>query len=231
MIQEIYDYLSIRSDLTNYDSLQLIELAKDPETFRYYIKNISKLMQEEDYFLTSFELMNRVEDLLQAYRFDFIKEKEINEEMNYIIGRLQDYRNLSPKRHLTLIHRWLQEERTNRGLPFYCSQDEFYFQLISYDKETFFQIFSLEEHFEIKNPLMYLSLVHLLIEKFPEVWEDEILLGYNRSICEICSKVVPHISVEKDLARKILRKLYQRYGFKEEFHPSYTYTLVKKKEN
>ncbi len=231
MIQEIYDYLSIRSNLTNYNSKQLIELAKDPDTFRYYIKNISKLMQEEDYLLTSWELMKGVEDLLQAYRFDFIKEKEINEKMNYMIGRLQDYRNLSPKRHLTLINRWIQEERKNRGFPFYCDQDELYFQLISLDEESFFQIFSLESHFEIKNPLAYLSLVHLLIEKFPEVWEDEILLGYNRSICEICSKIAPHISVEKVLAKKVLHKWNKRYGFKEEFHPSYTYTLKKKKEN
>ena len=231
MIQEIFDYLSTRAIIINHTGEELVDIAKDPKMFRHFIKNISKVMQEEDFFLTSLELVQRVETLLQTYRFDFLKEKEINDEMNYIIGRLCDYRNFHSNQFCSRINNWLLEERKNRGLPSSFQKEECLLLMISMDYEYLWKIFSLEEQFEIENPVEYLSLLHLLLERFPETFQDETILGYAVCGCEICSKVFSKFSFPAKLAKKIQKRLLNDYNFSEAQKPAYSYSLVKKKEN
>ena len=117
MTQEILDYLLIRSLLVNSSSDEIIEQVSDKESFSYFINNVSMLIEEEDFLILSPVLQDRVGDVLYKYRFTYNKEKEFNEQMNYIIGRLQDYHLMSDERKSFIIDSWVENESNVRELP------------------------------------------------------------------------------------------------------------------
>ena len=119
MIQEIYDYLLIRSHFL-FDKELLISKCNSKESFKIVVDSISNIMQKEDYFLTSATLQENISDLIQKYRFDFMKCKEINDEVNFIIGRLNEYKSMNPDHKSRLVSEWLHEEYQARNLPYSC---------------------------------------------------------------------------------------------------------------
>lgn len=110
MIQEILDYLLIRSFLINSTEKEIVESVTDEETFSYLLNSIYNLMQDENFVLTSPALYDRVLAFITKYRFDYIKNKEYCEKMNYIIGRLHDYTLMSANRKKDIMYNWVEEE-------------------------------------------------------------------------------------------------------------------------
>ncbi len=209
MIQEILDYLLTRCLLLNSTSQELIDNITDKETFSYVVKNISNLMQKEDFVLIDRSLQEKVSDIIQSHRFDYNKDKELNAEMNYIIGRLQDYKSMSTNRKNMLIYNWIKQETEVRGLPVYYREINILLNLVCYD--AFYMknmLCSSNGQTEIDNVVEYLSLINLILNKYTTFFdENQNLLKLTIENCEIIAEIkkIPKfiLKMDKDLLKKL----------------------------
>ena len=179
MTLEIYDYLWIRNVLIAVDTKELVESIVGKEEYMVVVKCISSLMQNEDFLLAYPEAQNKVSDIVQTYRFKY-NDKEIFDDINYIIGRLNDYKNMPNERKNYLVNQFYVQEATNRDLPFMYKQSPDVIKcLIQNDIHTYKDIFCYSAEGEkavqldVFDVLDYVSLTNLMLNQFPNFFEDE----------------------------------------------------------
>jgi hypothetical protein len=165
------------------------------------------LMQEENFILTSDELIDSVSNLIQKYRFDYYKDKELNDKMNFIIGLLNYYKNLSTSDRIYLKEDWLTNECMHRNLPLCYHNYDSVIGLMQHDYEYFEKMLDVTTILDIDNVIEYLSLINIIIDKCPDLFQNEILLMVTESNCERFKK---DSNCSKDCLRMIkdtLKKL------------------------
>lgn len=229
MIQEILGYLLTRSLLVNSSSDEIVESINNKDEFAYLLNNISSLIEEEDFLIVDTDMQDKVSDLIQKYRFEYNKDKELNETMNYIIGRLHNYKIMDDERKKYIVNNWIETEIKNRELPrqLHNIHDIFYF--ISLDCSYFMGIMSLAT-MEIKSVCEYSSLINLIINKYPEAFEeDKMLLGViNETLMNF--KNIPLLrSYEKKMVKNTLSKIDSTYDMSECPDLEISFSLIKKK--
>lgn len=172
MTHGILDYSLIRSMLIACDKSFIIEHTDDEESFNHFITIIIDIMENENYILTSDELIRKVEDVIYHYRSLYLKNKEINDKINFIISKLNQYKNMNFSERKMLSDEWLHNERIDRGLPESCENFKYVFSLIYFDKEIIIILYGLHnkevklyEEFEY---VVWLSLINLAINRFPD---------------------------------------------------------------
>lgn len=231
MIQEILDYLLIRSLLINSTTEEIIEEIKDKDSFYYIVESIDKLMQEEDFLFVLSEYNEKTLDIVSHYRFDYNKDKELNDKMNYIIGRLKQLREISPERKKYIIDNWLEEEWKNRELPKKYQNIDDIVYLVSLDASYLIGIISLSQ-MEIKSVIEYSSLINIIINKFPDFfYEDKVLLEVIRKTL-ISLKKVPFLRfTEAKMLKNTLNKLNENYEITENLNTEVDLLVKKKTKN
>lgn len=228
MTQEILDYLLIRSLLVNSSSDEIIEQVSDKESFSYFINNVSMLIEEEDFLILSPVLQDRVGDVLYKYRFTYNKEKEFNEQMNYIIGRLQDYHLMSDERKSFIIDSWVENESNVRELPKRYRNINDLLTLISLDTAYLIGITSME-NIEVKSIIEYSSLINIIINKFPDVLEnDKALLGVIRESILYLKKIPFLRREESKMLKNTLNKIDSNYELDQNLDIQMSLKLIKK---
>lgn len=210
MLEKAYNYLCVRSLLMAYDSQQLIDLVVDESTYKFFVDNIAFIMQEEDYLLIADELVSRVSDLVHHYRFDYNKNKEINDQVNYIIDRLRDYHTMSFNHRVDLSREWFKEERKKREIPRRYATASNLLTLVCSDAFYFSNMVSTEE-FVISNIMEYLSLINLLLNQFPSSFEDSIFLEVIKQNCQFLKTLPNFPRVYMKMVNKILDRLNKEY--------------------
>ena len=186
MIQEIYDYLLIKSYFASEDEtgLQLETEDNAKEQFKYIVENVALLMQEEDFFLLIPDIQEQLTDIIQKYRFKY-KSKEIYENINFIIDTLNRYKRIPENRKEKLINEWYKNEYKDRNLPFkyrnkntvmvLCAIDfSFFDELIKNQLsiDVFNKKMIINESDEINNIIPFLSLINLMINRFEDFMLD-----------------------------------------------------------
>jgi len=231
MTLEISDYLLTRSILVNNTKEELIESVNDEETFSYMLNSICQLMEEENFILTHAGLCERVSTFINEYRFDYIKNKDYCEKMNYIIGRLQDYNMMSDKRKQDIIDNWVENESEARGLPKCYRNQKNLFELISLDMYYFIGMISFNEPFVVESIIEYASLVNIIMNKFPESFdEDHLFLEVVRHNLE-CLRRTPLIRLNNlRMVKNTLNKLNKNHPISPEIQLEKSYTLKKTKK-
>lgn len=229
MLEKAYNYLCVRSLLMAYDSQQLIDLVVDEATYKFFVDNIAFIMQEEDYLLVADELVQRASNLVHHYRFDYNKNKEINEQVNYIIDRLRDYRTMSFNHHVELSKKWFEEERKKREIPKKYATISNLLTLVFSDALYFSHMVSAEE-FVIDNIMEYLSLINLFFNQFPAVFEDSVFLEVIKQNCQFL-KTIPNLpKVYRKMVHKILDRFSKEYTEDPNIHVQVK-CYFKKKDN
>ena len=232
MTQEIFDYLLIRSYFANNSEKDIDELDFELEYYKSFLKNISMVMQKEDYFLLCDELCNRVSYFIQRNRFKFNYDKEANVEMNFIIQRLNEYKRLSENEKIKRAEAFIKEEyesrkmpnkyRVSEELPLYISRDCSYFmEILGLEYNGDSTISSNPNHnFEIDNYFEYLSLINWLIDKYPDfvlntALPEQVKLTTD-TICSI-KKMPSYFKEYSKITAKNLKKLEKSYVKKMEY--------------
>lgn len=216
MIQEILDYLLIRSLLYNSDADELIEAIKEKEDFTYVLDNIHMLMQEENFIFVAPHLVFNVSELITKYRFDYIKNKELNDKMNDIIGRLNDYKYMSDKRKQYIINNWIEEESNNRNLPLCYRNLTMLLGMISLDTAYFQGMINIDKSFDIGYVIEYVSIINIIMNKFPECFHD------NPEFLEITKQNLMILKGNKEISRvdsrmikRTIKKMQEKYSLSE----------------
>lgn len=230
MIEEVFNYLIVRSSLTNHTSEELIELVKNKEDYKFFVDNISKIMMEEDFILISDDLIDSVSNLVHHYRFDYNKNKEINDQVNYIIDRLRDYKNMSLKHKIDLSNSWISQERENRGLSAKLATPENLLSMIALDGTYFYSMINIGEEFCIENIMEYLSLLNLLLNRFHAVFEDNLFLEITKQNCKVIQSIPKLPRIYLKMIKKILDRLNKEYSTTSDDNIEVKYYL-KKKDN
>lgn len=214
MTQEILDYLLIRSLLFNSEPEELIDATSNRENFIYVLDNIYILMQNENFIFMSPNIITNVVELIQKYRFDYNKDKEMNDKMNYIIGRFNDYRNMSEKRKRDIVSRWVQEESENRNLPFCYRTLPNLLGLISLDTAYFQSMISSDESFEVGYVVEYLSLINIIINKYPKCFsEDMDFLAVTRmNLIALQNNKKVFSRTDYNMLKKTIKKMKEEYS-------------------
>jgi len=231
MIQEILDYLLIRSFLLNSNEKEIIDSVTNEEEFAYVLNNIYNLMQEEDFVLISSHLSDKVLSFISKYRFDYIKNKDYCDKMNYIIGRLHNYKNMSIDRKKYIVNNWIEEESKTRGLPKCYQNGEDLFSLISLDMKYLMGMISIGEEFVITNVVEYVSLINIIMNKFPECFEDDhLFLEVARNNLNALKKV-PFMKLRYlKMIKDSLNKLNENYTVSTDVQIEKQYSLKKTKK-
>lgn len=188
MTQEISGYLLIRSFLLVNDTNELIEKAGDRESFGYIVKNIVQLIMKEDYFLITDDLIRKVFDFINYYRSIYINDKEINDNVNYIIRKLNEYKNMDFNTKKFLGQKWLKEEMMVRELPKEYQNIEVVLNLIVMDNTFTLALYGFNDSLVPTTNLEiieYLSLVNLIMNRFPEMFEQMNILALIESFNDI----------------------------------------------
>jgi len=223
--------LLIRSFLLNSNDKEIIESVTNEEEFAYVLNNIYNLMQEEDFVLISSSLSDKVLSFVSNYRFDYIKNKDYCEKMNYIIGRLRDYNNMSIDRKKHIVNNWIDEESKTRCLPKCYQNGEDLFNLISLDMKYLMGMISIGEEFVIHNVVEYVSLINIIMNKFPECFEnDHLFLEVARNNLNALMKV-PFMRLRNlKMIKNSLNKLNNNYVVSTDVQIEKQYLLKKTKK-
>ena len=125
MTQEIYSYLLIRNYLALENDEYSLENEDNPkDQYAFFVNTVAELMQKENYPLVFEDMQMEINDIIQKYRFTYMKDKDLNENINYIITRLSEYKQMPTSRKNYLLKDWYKSEYKKRLLPFkYCNYD------------------------------------------------------------------------------------------------------------
>ena len=189
MIQEIYDCLLTRAFFINNDDEEIIDSIDSKEAFVYLLERVSKVMQQEDFFLIKKEYQDKLSLVIQEFRFKY-NDASINEDINYIIGRLNDYKSMSDNRKEYLINQFYKNEYAIRNLPkpyqLPCNIDKF----MQFDFFTLTQLFFESEDtndngIEIVDLTEFVSFMNILLNKCNEAFQldefcDATITNLNR---------------------------------------------------
>lgn len=176
-------------------------------------------------------MIDNVSELVQHYRFDYNKNKEINDNVNYIIGRLHDYREMSIDRKKYITDNWIKEELEARGIPPKAIRLEQLLNLLILDESYFRKMLNIREEFVIENLMEYLSLVNLLLNKFPKVFEDNLFLEITKQNCECIKSISKLPRLYSKMVQKILSRLKKEYSADTEVEVKVKFYLKKKEDN
>ena len=190
MTLEIFDYLLIRHNcfVNNPEALDFNQSNDVKKQFANYTKCISKIIQHEDITLLCKDIQDEILSIVQKYRFDYLKDKEITESVNYIIDKFNEYTLMSDTRKNNLINEWYKNEYKDRLLPRkYCRFS--YINLL-----TVYDLYNLEimsglieattdsfngnyatQSCEISAVSSYASTFNLLINRFPNRFDKQSL--------------------------------------------------------
>ena len=176
MIQETFDCLLTRAYFMNNDEDEILESIDSKETFDSIIYRASCLMQEEDFFLIKDEYQNKLRRLIGEFRFEY-NDSSINEDINYIIGRLNDYKNMSQERKNYLIEQFYNGQYAIRNLPRPYQVRSNIDTFMRIDFSTLIQLFpnikgteSVELSCEILNDVEYISFINMLLNKHTDIF-------------------------------------------------------------
>ncbi len=181
MIQEILDYLWIRNILLFQEEEIIEDYISKKNKYSDYIQILSRLMQREDLAVVYPEIQDKISKTVNKYRFEY-NTAEINEDINYIVGRLNDYKKMSDTRQKQIIGEFYADEIVDRNMPIiYKNCKEELTTLIGNDFNCFISMYKasdeetgedIETTFQ-PDMLQYTSLVNILINRFPEFFEEK----------------------------------------------------------
>lgn len=178
MTLEIYDYLWIRNALLAIDTKEINEAIINEDHYQYVLTCISGLLEMEDLPLAFDGLVSKIYDIVHYNRFKYKSNKVINDLANNIIGKLNQYKSLNEFKKEYLVQNFVEEEISVRNLPEPFSNDMLTIaQLLPTDYIVYTELMNVDElkYVEIdgNDVLDYISLVNLIMNKYPELLENE----------------------------------------------------------
>ena len=189
MTLEIYDYLLIRSFFAKATidyNLEDLDEEFAREDFYNTLVSINALMDKEAYFIVIPDALIDVEKILERYRFKYMKDKDITNEINQIIIKINTYKKILEKDKKKMAKVWYDEEIKDRVLPRKYQREDYIIGFLVYDyvfAKTILrpfdsEIFNEQVTFDtyqgqknINNVIPFLSVINLMFSRFPQFIE------------------------------------------------------------
>lgn len=177
--QEIYDYLWIRNQLLVSSIEEINKNNEDPEEFKYYIDNLSKIVIDENIALISPHICKKIRDTISKYRFNDTTEPDVKAKINEIIGVMNSYDSMNELYKKKLVNDFFTKEMQDRDAPvIFKNVSSSFTDLAAEDYYTYIAMFDIYDgrngaKLEVDfTPTMYqyLAFINLLLRRFPSVF-------------------------------------------------------------
>lgn len=117
-MDQILGYLSIRSELVSLNDEQLEEIYGSFEGYKYFVEAIDYISGAEDLLFIDDKMNEKIKNLISKYRFEYKVPKETCEQVNNIIGRLNEIDRMDVKERVKRTRDYYAREIKDRKLPF-----------------------------------------------------------------------------------------------------------------
>ncbi len=221
MTQEIYNYLWIRSYILNMnidmerDTIKNELANNSSETYKCFVVGLSNLMNEGDLLFTNYEKEKRALDLLNEFRYDYRSDKEINDAINNIICKVNEFHSLDYESRDRRMESFYSKEGIKRRLSL---GDRHRYKYLNYlfklDFINYIELFGEELEGSDKEPVMYdvksiCATVNLLISEYPRHF---VLTDASDIILEYFKKAIDAIDrLDSEKAKKVNAKQILKY--------------------
>ena len=187
MIQEIYDYLWIRNYIpsnTTEAIIEALQIEKDNNHNTSYVDIVNALaylIEREHFLLIDDDFVSKISTIINEFRFDYNKDKVLNEKINYIIERLNDYSKMSDSRKRYLIKDFYKKEIKDRCLSHRSNRMTIDSCILVDCFGYVSAFFETSEKLSIDDLFGFISTINLIISRYPEFFdsEDKKLIVYN----------------------------------------------------
>lgn len=181
MIQETFDCLLTRAFFINNEENEILAAIDSKASFIFLIRRVSALMQQEDFFLINPEYQHKLSTVIGEYRFKY-SDPSIIEDINYIIGRLNEFKAMSEERKNYLINEFYKDQYAIRNLPLAYRNRHNINLFMVLDFVCLTQLFPgigeseaarQEEHpkdIEVLNDVEFISLMNILLNKHSDIF-------------------------------------------------------------
>lgn len=183
MIQEILDYLLIKSQFLILSKEELLEKVRDEDYLEIYCDIICGIIENEYFFYTSDELMEKLQAIVYEKRFANTHSKELIVDFNIIVDAINNYKSMTDSDKMLLRAEWIKQEANTRKLPYrkfpgYLVED--IYPMIKSDSFYIENLVKEETCMDIYNPVYFLSSINLLCNKYSSIFKE------NPNILSLC---------------------------------------------
>lgn len=197
MTQGILDYLLIKSQFLLLTKEEIIEKLDTEEILQKYCEIICDIIDNEAFFTTSDEMIDKLSSLVYEKRFASKHNKETVECFNKMLDVTLNYKKSSNSDKILSNAYWLKQSSLDRNLPlrrFPGYDIGSMYNIIKYDYYYADIILNQKENAIIINPIHLLSTINLLASCYPFVFDenpDSLSLCYSYSLL-LQDKIYPN---------------------------------------
>lgn len=217
MIQEILGCWWTKSTFLTATKEEILALASDETKLNYLAKNISLILDDDDFFYTSPELMEKLCYFFYEKRFASKHTKETVTNLNRILDTIHEYKSMSKYELNPRIKKWVKEERKNHGVDIHkkvFQGPESLYQLI---KEDYYNVFYISGN-DLENRKYYtfyiLTTITAMLSKNVDIEEIAKYIPNMELICDTTevSNIKINIMISRIQNRlEYLNDYYEQY--------------------
>lgn len=223
MIQEILDYLLIKAQFILMSSDELLENMKEETNFEIYCDIICNVIEHENFFNSSPELIAKLTDIIHQKKFDGVHKKETIVDLNKMLEIVNRYKTMTDYEKYLCSITWLKQQTEIRKLPYrkldYYNLENIY-QFI-FNEKYYAQLILNQQSGEIFNPFYALSTINMLINDFPQVFKDGDCFSYAYSLSLLLQEKIykSKYRIYSKMAKNTMHSLEQ---LEQELQPAVT---------
>ncbi len=211
MIQEILDYLLIKSQFILCTEEELLEKVKDEKILEIYCDIICTIIENENFFYTDEKLMKKLDTIVREKRFEGRHKNELIVDFNIIVETINKYKTLSESDKIIITANWIDEEAKARDIPFRkfpgCTVDVIH-NYIKYESYYTRLLFTDDIEVEVEYPLYLLGTINLLCNRYPDIIIQNVDAAERcTSILLLMKDVYKKTIIANSMIRKTLKRL------------------------
>ncbi len=177
--------LDIKEKLLTYEVSDLLECYADEDSFKDFILGLGYLLDDDEDFLKFIPIfIDDIESFLAAKRFT-ITDKELIQQINSIICRLNMLKNDSFEEQLVDAVNYIDKQNQWRGQKF--KSVEMLTDSMIADMDIIMALLDDEEASHLANNMFFLASTNYFVQAVPELY-DEDLVKFSLDKCDIIAK-------------------------------------------
>ncbi|HIT22319.1 MAG TPA: hypothetical protein IAB56_05080 [Candidatus Scybalousia intestinigallinarum] len=210
-IQEIFNYYSIKNQFLCLRSSEILEQNQEENQQIMMCKALCQVIDQEDFFLMTDDLRQKLLEVICAIRFRYYENKELFAMKQHITDQASSYQNLEEFELFKRRSIWLKEEGRKHDLLFsktFGNTVEEVFTAVEWDPYYLKMIFEQSRELPITNTTYFLATVNLLLNEYSDLLKEQ--TEYRDFIIESTKSLITCHDEKRDWVKKKTKKTIHR---------------------
>lgn len=217
MTQEILGCWWTKSTFLTATKEEILAFASDEAKLNFLAKNISLILDNNDFFYTSPELMEKLCYLFYEKRFASKHTKETVTNLNRILDAIHEYKSMSKYKLDSRIKKWVKEERKNHGVDIYKLVFQVPESLYPLIKDDYYNVLYISGNALENREYLVFHILTTITAMLSKPVDIEVMSKYIPNMELICADIqVPNIKINIMISRiqnrlEYLNDLHEKY--------------------